>query len=76
MEARGEGIEPRVEALSCGIERTVVCIEDGETAARLSRPMGTYVTLSCPQELTIDLTTREAISAALAALTCVSTSVQ
>lgn len=48
-----------------GIERTVVRIEDEETSRELMRPIGTYVTLSCPQTMTIELHTRQALSRAL-----------
>jgi len=48
-----------------GIERTVVCIEDEQTSRELMRPKGTYVTLSCPQMMTIELETRKALSRAL-----------
>jgi len=65
LEARGstpvEGVR-----LPNGIERTVVRIESEEAAAELGRPMGTYVTLSCPQTLTIALDTRRALSRELA----------
>ena len=60
MEAQGEGL--RTQRLQNGIERTVVRIEDEESAAQLGRPMGTYVTLSCPQQLSIELSTRRALS--------------
>ena len=63
MEAQGEGL--RTQRLPGGIERTVVRIEDEAAAERLGRPMGTYVTLSCPQELSIELGTRRALSAEL-----------
>lgn len=65
MEAEG-GLRPEGERLSCGIERTVVRIESEESAQMIGRPMGTYVTLSCPQEMTLTLTTREALSRELA----------
>ena len=52
-------------ALGGGIERTVVRIEDEENARLLGRPMGTYVTLSCPQTMSIDLKTRQALSCEL-----------
>lgn len=67
MESRGEGIAPRVEQLTGGLERTVVTIGSEEAAKRLMRPMGTYVTLSCPQTLAIDLKTRQALARELAA---------
>ncbi|MBQ7886782.1 MAG: GPR endopeptidase [Clostridia bacterium] len=61
LEARGstpiEGVK-----LRSGVERTVVKIESQETAERLGRPMGTYVTLSCPQTMTIALDMRRALS--------------
>ena len=53
---------PKAEVLSDGIERTVVRIEDESLAKELGRPQGTYVTLSCPQQMSIDLVTRRALS--------------
>ena len=64
MEAKGSPVES--EQLSEGIERTVVRIEDDRAERELGRPKGTYVTLSCPQSLTIDLTTRKRLSEELA----------
>ena len=49
-----------------GLSRTVVKVEDQETARRLGRPMGTYVTLACEQALTVSLETRRALAAELA----------
>ena len=54
------------EALGGGVERTVVEIKDEESARAIGRPMGRYVTLSCPQTMTIELHTREALSRELA----------
>ena len=65
MEARGSVPVSDVRLIS-GIERTVVRIEDEQTARELGRPRGTYVTLSCPQTMTIELSMREALSRALA----------
>lgn len=65
LEARGEA-GAQAQQLSGGIERTVVKIEDEFMARELMRPVGTYVTLSCPQMMTIELTTREALSRELA----------
>ena len=64
MEAGSKG-NWHAEQLSDGIERTVVEIRDGMTAAQLGRPMGRYVTLGCPQQLSIELGTRQALSRAL-----------
>ena len=65
LEARGEdGAD--AEQLAGGIERTVVRIEDEFMARELMRPVGTYGTLSCPQMMTIELSTREALSRELA----------
>lgn len=50
------------ERLEGGIERTVVRIRDAQSARELGRPIGTYETLSCPQTMTIELGTREALS--------------
>lgn len=65
MEARGSVPVSDVRLIS-GIERTVVRIEDEQTARKLGRPRGTYVTLSCPQTMTIELSMREALSWELA----------
>ena len=65
MEARGSVPVSDVR-LKSGIERTVVRIEDEQTARELGRPRGTYVTLSCPQTMTIELSMREALSWELA----------
>ena len=65
MEARGS-VPVSDERLISGIERTVVRIEDEQTARELGRPRGTYVTLSCPQTMTIELSMREALSRELA----------
>ena len=59
------GIKPRIERLEGGIERSEVRITNEEAAKRLGRPMGTYVTLSCAQEKSIALDTREALAQAL-----------
>ncbi len=59
------GIKPRTQRLEGGIERTEVRITNEEAAKRLSRPVGTYVTLSCAQEKSIALDTRKALSEAL-----------
>lgn len=63
VEARGGvGRHSRTERLGSGIERTVVRIDDEKSADELGRPMGTYVTLSCPQMMSIELGTRQALS--------------
>lgn len=64
MESRGAQPE-QTQTLSGGIERTVVTIRDAQTAQALGRPMGVYVTLSCPQRMSIELGTRRALSEAL-----------
>lgn len=56
----------QMEQVGKGIERTVVRIENEEEEKRLGRPRGVYVTLSCPQTLTIELETRKALSGELA----------
>lgn len=53
--------------LANGVERTVVQIDSPGAAEELGRPMGTYVTLSCPQTMTIALDVRRALSGELAA---------
>lgn len=65
MEAGAKG-SLHTDQLSGGVERTVVEIQDGMTAAQMGRPMGKYVTLSCPQQMSIELTMRRALSRALA----------
>ena len=65
LEARGADAA-QTQQLSGGIERTVVRIEDEMMARELMRPMGTYVTLSCPQMMTIALDMRRALSRELA----------
>lgn len=61
LEARGSAPAQGVK-LQSGVERTVVKIESQEMAEKLGRPMGTYVTLSCPQTMTIALDIRRALS--------------
>ncbi len=56
----------QMERVGKGIERTVVRIESDEDAQRIGRPKGVYVTLSCPQTLTIELEARKALSSELA----------
>lgn len=60
------GAQTQGEQLSGGIERAIVRIQDEQSAQELGRPMGAYVTLSCPQTMTIELGTREALSRELA----------
>lgn len=60
------GGAPPGEQLTGGIERTTVRIETPEQAKTLERPMGTYVTLECPQRMSVELGTRRALSEALA----------
>ena len=64
MESRGAQPE-QTKTLQNGIERTVVTVRDAQTAQALGRPMGVYVTLSCPQRMSIELGTRRALSEAL-----------
>ncbi len=66
MEAGAAQLHPEITQLEHGIEQTTVVIRDGETAKQLGRPAGTYITLSCRQSLSIDLSTREALSRQLA----------
>ena len=65
LEARG-GMPVQGDRLDNGIERTVVRIEDEKAAREIGRPVGTYVTLSCSQTMTIELKTRQALSRELA----------
>ena len=62
MESRA-GAKTR--SVAGGIERTEVVIEDERSSRELMRPMGRYVTLGCPQTMTIELKTRQALSRAL-----------
>ena len=64
MESLGAQPE-QTQTLPGGIERTTVTIRDAQTAKALGRPMGVYVTLSCPQRMSIELGTRRALSEAL-----------
>ena len=64
MESLGAQPE-QTQTLPGGIERTTVTIRDAQTAKALGRPMGVYVTLSCPQRMSIELGTRRALSAEL-----------
>lgn len=50
-----------------GLSRTVVRVENEESARKLGRPIGTYVTLACEQALTVSLETRRALADELAA---------
>ena len=61
----GAGRAARTQTLPGGIERTVVTVADEQMSRELGRPMGTYVTLSCPQRMSIELETRRALSAEL-----------
>ena len=60
------GGAPPGERLKSGIERTTVRIETQEQAKEMGRPIGTYVTLECPQHMSVELGTRQALSEALA----------
>ena len=64
MESSGAQPE-QTQTLPGGIESTVVTIRDAQTAKALGRPVGVYVTLSCPQRMSIELGTRRALSEAL-----------
>ena len=64
LEARGS-LPVEGEKLESGIERTVVRIQTKDMAKELGRPIGTYVTLSCQQAMTIALDVRRALSAEL-----------
>ena len=60
----GAGAAPG-ESLTGGVERTTVVIDSEEQARALGRPMGRYVTLGCPQRMSVELGTRRALSEAL-----------
>ena len=49
-----------------GLSSTVVKVENEESAQKLGRPMGTYITLACEQAMTVSLETRRALAAELA----------
>ena len=53
-----------------GLSRTVVKVENEESAQKLGRPMGTYITLACEQAMTVSLETRRALAAELAQTLC------
>ncbi|MBQ8619998.1 MAG: GPR endopeptidase [Clostridia bacterium] len=61
LEARGSAPAQGIK-LKSGVERTVVKIESQEMSEKLGRPMGAYVTLSCPQTMTIALDIRRTLS--------------
>ena len=67
VEARGN--MPRSDAvhLACGIERLTVRIDSERDAQNMGRPRGIYVTLTCPQTMSIALETRRALAHELAA---------
>ena len=67
VEARGN--MPRSDAvhLACGIERLTVRIDSERDAQNMGRPRGVYVTLTCPQTMSIALETRRALAHELAA---------
>lgn len=67
VEARGN--MPRSDAvhLACGIERLTVRIDSERDAQNMGRPRGVYVTLTCPQTMSITLETRRALAHELAA---------
>ena len=60
----GAGAPPG-ESLTGGVERTTVVIDSEEQARALGRPKGRYVTLGCPQRMSVELGTRRALSEAL-----------
>ena len=60
----GAGAAPG-ESLTGGVERTTVVIDSEEQERELGRPRGRYVTLACPQQLSVELGTRRALSEAL-----------
>lgn len=67
VEARGN--MPRSDAvhLAYGIERLTVRIDSERDAQNMGRPRGVYVTLTCPQTMSIALETRRALAHELAA---------
>lgn len=67
VEARGNMPHSDAVHLACGIERLTVRIDSERDAQNMGRPRGVYVTLTCPQTMSIALETRRALAHELAA---------
>ena len=66
VEACGSASKSDTERLACGIERLTVRIDSEHDAQAMGRPCGVYVTLTCPQTMSIALKTRRALARELA----------
>lgn len=66
VEACGSASKSDTERLACGIERLTVRIDSEHDARAMGRPCGVYVTLTCPQAMSIALKTRQALARELA----------
>ena len=66
VEACKSASKSDTERLACGIERLTVRIDSEHDAQAMSRPCGVYVTLTCPQTMSIALKTRRALARELA----------
>ena len=66
VEACGSASKSDTERLACGMERLTVRIDSERDAQAMGRPCGVYVTLTCPQTMSIALKTRRALARELA----------
>ena len=66
VEACGSASKSDTERLACGMERLTVRIDSEHDAQAMGRPCGVYVTLTCPQTMSIALKTRQALARELA----------
>lgn len=66
VEACGSASKSDTERLACGMERLTVRIDSERDAQAMGRPCGVYVTLTCPQTMSIALKTRQALAHELA----------
>ena len=66
VEACKSASKSDTEQLACGIERLTVRIDSERDAQAMGRPCGVYVTLTCPQTMSIALKTRQALARELA----------
>ena len=66
VEACGSASKSDTERLACGMERLTVRIDSEHDAQAMGRPCGVYVTLTCPQTMSIALKTRQALAHELA----------
>ena len=66
VEACKSASKSDTEQLACGMERLTVRIDSERDAQAMGRPCGVYVTLTCPQTMSIALKTRQALARELA----------